>query len=86
MGMFNTIILKDPIGCPKCGTELSDYQSKDVWYSKYPLANVLITINLNSRINCEAHTFCENCGEWVDLEIKKGKIVKQKHHPTSHSI
>ncbi len=85
MGMFNSIILKDPIKCPKCGAELSDWQSKDVRYSKYPVANMLMTIILNSRINCEAHTFCDNCGEWVDLEIKKGKIVKQEHHPTPHS-
>lgn len=65
--------------------ELSDWQSKDVWYSKYPVTNILMNITLNSRISCETHTFCDNCEEWVDLEIKKGKIVSQKHHPTPHS-
>lgn len=33
----------------------------------------------------ETHTFCDNCGEWVDLEIKKGEIVKIKHCPTPYS-
>lgn len=85
MGMFNSIILKDPVKCPKCGRDLSDWQSKDVWYSKYPIANILMTITPNSRISCEAHTLCDNCEEWVELEIKKGKIVKQEHHSIPHS-
>ncbi len=85
MGMFNSITLKDPINCPKCGMELSDWQSKNIWYSKYPVAEVLMTIKINSRISGEAYTFCDNCGEWLDLEIKKGKIIKRTHHPTPHS-
>ncbi len=85
MGMFNDIQLKNVEMCPKCREELTGWQSKNIWYSKYPIADVLMTIEVNSRMSGEAHTFCDNCGEWVDIEIEKGEIIKRTHHLTPHS-
>jgi len=83
--MFNDIKLNTIEKCPRCGEELTGWQTKNIWYSKYPIAEILMTIKINSRISGEAHTSCDNCGEWVDLEIEKGKIIKRAHYPTPRS-
>ena len=85
MGMFNYIELKDSQFCPKCGEELTGWQSKGVWYAKYPIENLLISIKVNSRISCETHDLCENCNEWIELEIVKGKVIGRKHRPAGYS-
>lgn len=77
MGLYNYIKLK--YKCPTCGRKIREWQSKDVeWYGKsvdpsmqgFEITEGLDTITYGSCI----------CGTWIDLIIKKGKIVKEDHH------
>lgn len=75
MGLFNIIKLNKE--CPKCGAEV-EWQTKNLKIDDiYPVENLMNHYDLNSRMDAEVHTFCDKCNKWIELIIKKGKIVKE---------
>lgn len=56
MGMFDTINVKLP--CPKCGTMMKDFQSKD---------NECLLLKLDPSHVDNFYSTCSKCGEWVEF-------------------
>ena len=84
MGLYNTIKTNPAQKCPKCGNELTDWQTKEISIYGYLLENLLTEIKLNSHMDGEIHTVCSNCQSFIELRIKKGKIFNpqpQKKEP-----
>ncbi len=70
MGMYNVINCEAP--CPKCGNVVQ-WQSKELLYDSYELANVLRRIDLAPGMDGEMHSSCGACGAWLDATITKGQ-------------
>lgn len=75
MGIYNIIALKNSEKCPHCGAEMTEFQTKQLKLEGYPIINGMINVKLNSRMDGEMHTSCEQCGKWVTFVIKKGKAI-----------
>ncbi len=76
MGVYNIIKFSPPLKCPECGYLENEWQSKNLAYSSYGLANVMRQITLNSRMDGEVHTYCDQCKKYISFEIKKGKLIR----------
>lgn len=63
MGLFNHVRFE--MDCPKCGTRLKDFQTKD----GYPTMD---TVNYWECHNF--YTWCENCNTWVEFNLKKSSF------------
>ena len=64
MGMFDHVNFK--MKCPKCGTELNNFQSKDG-------PCVLATLEISDVWNL--YDSCAKCGAWVEFTRKKHEDV-----------
>lgn len=80
MGVFNDVIIKEKIPCPSCGSELGGWQTKHMMYAGYDLANTLQQLKLNKRMTGSIHTSCDNCKEWVEYGVIKGKLVSMEEY------
>ena len=61
MGMFDYINHK--MKCPKCGANVSDFQSKDG------------SCTMNTLEYWEVdnfYTLCDNCDTWIEFNLKRG--------------
>lgn len=74
MGIFNTITLNRPEKCPNCGQGIITWQSKQLIYDGYELANALREVKLNNKMDGEIHTACDKCNTYVSMRVKKGKL------------
>lgn len=66
MGMFDNVDYK--YDCKECGTELTDFQSKDGDCN-------LLTITPDKV--SYFYTTCNKCGSWHDFEVIKACIVQE---------
>ena len=69
MGMFNYVNYKCP--CPNCGTEVSDWQTKDG-------ADLYMT-HVNPSAVDYFYTSCPKCGCWLDATVQKIVTVTGVH-------
>ena len=67
MGMFN--IVKLHIKCPVCGKDVGEIQTKDDFYEPLYLEQVELWMVR------ECHTVCDNCDTWIEIKLKKEKIM-----------
>jgi hypothetical protein len=67
MGLYNTVKVFVP--CPKCGTSIGDFQTKDEIYDDLYLELVEFwTVR-------EFHSICDNCDTWISVKLKKEKLM-----------
>lgn len=59
--------------CPKCNEKVDEWQSKYLTYDGYLLANGLQEIKLNEHMEGEMHALCDNCKEFSEITIVRGK-------------
>lgn len=68
MGLFN--IVNFPIKCPRCGSSISDFQTKD------DACDTLYMETVDFRSVREFHTSCKNCDSWISVKLKESAIGK----------
>jgi predicted RNA-binding Zn-ribbon protein involved in translation (DUF1610 family) len=66
MGLYNIVKVKLP--CPKCGSEVDDFQTKDETF------DMLYMDTVDFRTVREFHTICPNCNISIRVKIKKEKL------------
>ncbi|MBI2611362.1 hypothetical protein HYW54_01280 [Candidatus Gottesmanbacteria bacterium] len=72
--MFN--IIKTSEKCPKCGSKIDEWQSKNLSIKGYPIMQALINITLVPDMAGEMHAICDKCKTWTEYKIKNGQLVK----------
>lgn len=68
MGMYN--VVKVNIPCPKCGSNVGEFQTKDEAYGSLYLEVVEFWAVR------EFHSVCDNCDSWISVRVKPERLEK----------
>lgn len=66
MGMFDYVRVPRRVNCPKCGKRVTGWQSKD--------AGCMLT-DVSLRDVTNFYTGCDNCGTWIEFNLKRPRKV-----------